>query len=269
MRKLSSCKRKLILTMLVEGNSISSTARACDVSINTVCRMIDLAGKGCKRFHDEQVMGIKGKRDIQCDEIWSYIYCKEKNIENATPYDVGGTVWAFTAIDADSKLLLSYRISQHRDTRTAVSIMKDIKKRLEKRPRLATDSLKAYGIAAPRVFGPKVKIYQSRKGAISKHPTAFVERHNLTIRQSNRRYTRKTNAFSKTFDRHVAMFHIMAVHYNFRWKHKTLRVSPAMAAGITDHLYDYDLLVDLMESVEPKPKKPGPKPGTVYRKRNQ
>ena len=222
MRRLSREKRKQILAMLVEGNSMSSTARVCDVSINTVGRLLDLASKACKRYHDRHVQGVKGRRDVQCDEVWSFVYAKDKVADYVEPWDVAGSVWTFTALDADSKLLIAYRIRKRRSIPSAVALMKDLKKRLNRRPRLATDALKAYGVAAPRVFGPKVRLIQVRKDEETDHSTAYVERHNLTIRMSNRRFTRKTNAFSKTLERHIALFNVMAVHYNFCRIHKTL-----------------------------------------------
>ena len=247
-----------------------STARACDVAFNTVARYLDLAGAACKLYHDEHVRGIKGKRDVQCDELWSFIYAKDKVADYADPWDAVGTVWTFTALDADSKLMISQLVRKNRGVRSATVFMKDMKGRLNRRPRLATDSLSSYGTAARKVFGKKIHIVQNRKGEDTDHPTSYVERMNLTIRMKNRRFTRKTNAFSKKYDRHVAMMNLLIVHYNFCWIHQTLRVTPAMEAGLTDTLRDYDWLTDLTDEYERnhiKRKKPGPKKGTKYRPR--
>ena len=266
MKRLSREKRTRVLAMLVEGSSMSSAARVCDVSLTTVARLVDLAGVACQKYHDKHVQGIKGRRDVQCDEIWSFVYAKDRVKDQANPWDYAGSVWSFTALDADSKLLITYRIRKRRSIPSARALFKDLDKRLNKCPRLATDALKAYSVAARQVFGPKVRLIQTRKGEDTEHSTSYVERHNLTIRMTNRRFTRKTNAFSKTFKQHVAMFHLLSLHYNFCRIHKTLRVTPAMAAGITDRLRDYAWLADIVEDYDkslPR-QKPGPKVGTKY-----
>ena len=269
MRRLSREKRKQILAMLVEGMSMRATARVCDVSFSAVARLLDLAGKACKIHHDAQVRGIKGRRNVQCDELWSFVHHKDRAKGRAEPLDVGGTVWTFTAIDADTKLLITYQVREKRNTKSAHITLLDLADRLNKRPRLTSDSLVAYRKAAKQVWGKKADLSQTRKGETTDHSTSYVERHNLTIRMGNRRYTRKTNAFSKRMSRHEAQMHVWAIHYNFCAIHGTLKVTPAMAAGVTDRLYDYDLLVDLVEEVEPLPNKPGPKPGTKYRKQKK
>lgn len=267
MRRLPREKRAQVLAMLVEGMSMRAAARVCDVSFNSVARLLDLAGIACKQHHNEQVRGIKGRRNIQCDELWSFIYCKDRAKSWAEPLDKGGTAWTFTAIDADTKLLVSYMVRMRRNTRSAAVLMRDLAQRLKKRPRMTSDSLVAYKKAAKQVFGKRADLSQTRKGEDTDHSTAYVERHNLTIRMSNRRYTRKTNAFSKRLSKHESQMHLSAVYYNFCWIHGTLRVTPAMAAGIDDRLRDYGWLADLVAEVEPKPKKPGPKKGTKYRPR--
>ena len=269
MRRLPREKRIQILAMLVEGMSMRATARVCNVSFSAVDRLLDLAGIACKIHHDAQVRGIKGRRNIQCDELWSFVYCKDRVKDRAEPLDEGGSAWTFTAIDADTKLLISYMVRMKRNTPSAVMLLSDLSHRLNKRPRLTSDGLVAYRKAAKRVFGKKADLSQTRKGEETDHNTSYVERHNLTIRMGNRRFTRKTNAFSKRLSKHEAQMHIWAVHYNFCAIHGTLRITPAMAAGVTDRLYDYDLLVDLVDEVEPLPKKPGPKKGTKYRPRDR
>ena len=270
MNRLPAPKRAKILSLMVEGLSLRSIARVEDVSIVTVGRLLRLAGEACSLYHDEFVRGISGKRNIQCDEIWSFVYAKQKNAPYADPWDAAGNAWTFTALDADTKLLVSYLVSQHRDTRSAAELRGDVSDRLQKRPRITVDELKSYKKAAKSVFGKKAKrtLSQTRKGENTDHNTAYVERHNLTIRMSNRRFNRKTNAFSKRFSKHIDMMHLFAVHYNFCRIHKTLRVTPAMEAGLTGTLFDCEWIVALIDTITPPPsKKPGPKIGTKYKPR--
>ena len=267
MNRLPREKRTQIIAMLVEGLSMSATARVADVSHNTVARLLDLAGIACKRHHDKHVRGIKGVRSIQCDELWSFVYAKDKTKGWATPFDEAGSAYTFTAFDAESKLLIAYLVSMNRGLRPATAIMKDLKGRLKKPPKLTSDSLPAYREASKRAFGKKVQLSQLRKGEDTDHNTSYVERHNGTIRTFTRRYTRKTIAFSKKLSRHKSTTHLFAVYYNFCWMHGTLKCSPAMEAGIDDKLRDYGWIVDLIDKVEPKPNKPGPKKGTKFRPR--
>ena len=245
--------------MLVEGMSMRSTSRVCNVAFNTMADLLDMAGKACHLYHDEQVRGRQGKRNIQCDEIWSFVYAKEKRLDGVQPLDVAGSVWLFTALDADSKLRVSYMVRKRRNTKSATALMKDLVERLTKRPRLTDDSLKADRLAANRVWGRKAELFQLRKCEDTDHSTSYVERHNKTIRMSNRRFTHKTDGFSKKMKRHEAMMHLWALHYNFCRIHSTLRVTPAMEAGIDDKLHDMDWIVDLIEAITKPPKKPGPK----------
>ena len=234
-----------------------STSRIAKVSINTVSHHLELAAAACAKYHDTHVRNIKGRRTIECDENWSFVYAKDRALEWADPWDVAGTIWTWTAIDRESRLYPSFLMSKKRDTKSTIKIFKDIKKRLDKRPVLITDQLKAYGIAAPKVWGTKIKLYQTKE-------TSYVERHNLTIRMSIRRYTQKTNAFSKTLERHIQAMQLYFVYYNFIRIHATLKISPAMAAGLTLTLKDFDWLIDMIDENMPKPRKPGPKKGTKY-----
>lgn len=244
-----------------------STSRVCDVAFNTVADLLDIAGKACQLYHDSYVRGIPGRRNVQCDEVWSFVYAKDRALDWADPLDVAGSVWTFTALDANSKLLISYMVRKRRNTKSAAKLMKDLAGRLKKRPKLTADSLKAYGRATKKTWGTKAHLSQIRKGKDTDHNTAYVERHNLTIRMANRRFTRKTNAFSKKLSKHEAMMHLFALYYNFCRIHKTLRVTPAMEAGIDDKLRDMEWVVDLIEKITRPPKKPGPKKGTKYRPR--
>ena len=269
MNRLSTEKRAQVISLLVEGMAMQSIARVENVNIVTVARLLSLAGIACKAYHDKHVTNIKGKRDIQCDELWSFVYAKERNAPYVYPWDTAGTIWTFTALDADSKLLTAYLVAQDRNTREATRFFRDLVGRLEKLPRITTDELKAYRLAAKHVFGSRANsvLSQVQKGDTDRS-TSFVERHNLTIRMGNRRYARKTNAFSKKFAKHVDMFHLWALHYNFCRIHGSLRMSPAMEVGIDNTLRDCKWIVSLIDAIEPKPKKPGPKKGTKYRPRS-
>ena len=247
---------------------MSSVARVEGVSFNAVARLLNLAGIACARHHDTHVRGIKGVRNIQCDELWSFVYAKDKSLAWAEPWDDAGSAYTFTALDADSKLLVSYLVAMGRDLVPATALMKDLAGRLEKKPKLTSDSLPSYRKASKRAFGKKARLSQIRKGEDTDHNTAYVERHNGTFRNFSKRYARKSLAFSKKLSRHIAATHLFAVYYNFCWIHSTLKVTPAMEAGVDDKLRDYEWIVDLIDEVRPKPKKPGPKPGTKYRPRS-
>ena len=278
MNKLSHEKRKMILNLLVEGSSMRSISRTVGVSINTVTKLLISAGEACAEFHHETVRNVKAKR-VQCDEIWSFCY-EQKNVATA------GDVWTWTALDADSKLIISYLVGG-RDSGYALEFMDDVKSRLANRVQLTTDGHRAYLEAVEESFGGDVdyaqlvKIYGdapkneqrryspadcngTKKNKVSGNPelkhisTSYVERQNLTMRMSMRRFTRLTNGFSKKIDNHIHMLSLYFVHYNFCRVHKTLKVTPAMEAGLTKTLLDTDFIVDLIDSKEPEPKKRGP-----------
>jgi IS1 family transposase len=292
MNKLSVKARAQMLNMLCEGSSMRSVSRLADVSINTVAKLLIDAGKFCAAFHDDKVVGVKASR-IQCDEIWSFTYAKAKNVAaaKAAPDNAGDT-WTWTGIDADSKLIVSWLVGG-RDGEYAMAFMDDLRSRLANRVQLTTDGHKAYLQAVEGAFGDDVdyailhKVYgntpESAKGKYSpaecigtqkhritgepdiKHvSTSFIERSNLTMRMHNRRFTRLTNAFSKKFESHVHMVAIWTVWYNWARIHKSLRVTPAMQAGLTDKLLSFEEIVSAMDLVAPKAGRP-----KSYKKRDQ
>lgn len=277
MNRLPCAKRAQMLQMLCEGNSMRSVSRMTDTSINTVSKLLVDAGKLCAAFHDEMVRNVEAKR-VQCDEIWSFCYAKKKTVQkDQTILDRNadaGDVWTWTAIDADSKLVIAYLVSD-RTAESAYAVLSDVKARVTERIQLTTDQLSVYLKSADRAFGLDVdygmlhKIYAgggdgryspaecigTKKVVVTGDPdpkhisTSYVERSNLTMRMHMRRFTRLTNAFSKKFENHAHMVAIYTVWYNFVRPHKTLRVTPAMQAGLTDRVWDFAEIVALMDDV--------------------
>lgn len=284
MNKLPISKRAQILAMLCEGSSMRSISRVCDVSINTVAKILEDAGKVCMGFHDEAVRNVKSKR-VQMDEIWSFTYAKAKNVATAKAAPQGaGDTWTWTAIDADSKLIIQWYVGD-RSGETAKFFVDGVAERLATRVQLTTDGLKSYLEAVEGAFGADVdfaqlvKLYgaspESAKGRYSpaectgiiktpiegkpddKHiSTSFVERQNLTMRMSMRRFTRLTNGFSKKLESHIYAISLYFVFYNFCRIHKTLKVTPAMAAGLTDKLMGLEDVVEMIDAAAPKPGRP-------------
>jgi IS1 family transposase len=281
--KLPLAKRVQILSMLVEGSSMRSISRVADVSINTVAKILAEAGEACIAHHDETVRGVKSRR-VQCDEIWSFCYAKKKNVEAAKAAPEGaGDIWTWTAIDADSKLIVSYYVGD-RDAPSANTFMQDVAARLSCRVQLTTDALKTYLDAVEDAFGGDidyaklVKIYGDtvagagryspaectgiRKERMMGEPdmkhvsTSYVERQNLTMRMSMRRFTRLTNAFSKKALSHAHAIALYFTFYNFVRMHKTLRCSPAMAAGLSTTLWSMEDIVALIDAKVEAPKRP-------------
>lgn len=290
MNRLPVAMRVQILTMLVEGSSMRSITRVCDVSLNTVTKLLIDAGKVCAAFHDQTVRGVTSK-SIQCDEIWSFNYAKAKNVPYAKSAPEGaGDIWTWTAIDADSKLIVSWHVGD-RSQHTAISFMSDLKARLANRVQLTTDGHKAYLRAVDEVdfdadYAMLIKFFANDysgearysppkcvgidKQIISGNPdlqlvnTSFAERQNLTMRMAMRRYTRLTNGFSKKFENHCHALSLYFCWYNWLRIHKTLGVTPAMAAGLTDRLMYMKDIVALIDAEEAKkPRVRGP-----YRKRD-
>ena len=288
MNKLDISKRVMILNMLIEGMSMRSISRTVGVSINTVSKLLVEAGEACAEYHDQAVRDVKSTR-IQCDEIWSFVYAKAKNVETATAApDGAGDVWSWTALDQDSKMILSYEVGD-RSGATAYEFMVDLASRLRNRVHLTTDGHKAYLDAVEGAFGGDidyamlVKMYGeptgqkgherkyspaectgARKEPIFGEPvkewvsTSHVERQNLSMRMGMRRFTRLTNGFSKKLENHIHMLSLYFVHYNFVRIHKTIKCTPAMAVGVSDTLHDMEWIVGLIDARAPAPKKRGP-----------
>ena len=270
MNRLSVADRSAILGMLVEGNSLRSCSRLADVSINTVTKLLVDLGRACEKFHDEHVRNVRVRR-LQADEIWCHVGAKAKNVTPETKAEGWGDVWTWTGLDADTKLCVSYLVGG-RDGLWAKEFMQDCARRINGRVQITTDGHKAYLEAVEDAFGADIDYAQLQKiyGAPSdadvrryspakcigsdmkvvsgdpdpKHvSTSYVERHNLTMRMGMRRFTRLTNGFSKKIENHIAMVAIHAVYYNFARIHKTLRITPAMAAGLSDHVWSLEEIV--------------------------
>ena len=297
MRRLPTDQRIRILRLLTDGGcSMRSISRIEDVSLNTVKKLLADAGRACAAYHNEVVRGVKSRR-IQADEIWSFVYAKQKNVEDAkaAPQEAGDA-WTWTAIDADDKLLISWMIGP-RDFSTAAPFLMDLRERVVGRPQITTDGLSAYPGAVEMAFGADVdfaqliKVYGHDSATEAERrysppvckkttvkllqgdpdpdhiSTSFVERHNLTMRMNMRRFTRLTNAFSKRLEYLTYAVALDAVYYNFVRRHQTLRMTPAMAAGVVSEWYDFDWLEAMIADRTPKPRKPGPAKGAKYRPR--
>ena len=260
-------------------------SRITGVSINTVTKLLIDAGLACARFHDENVHGVKARR-IQCDEIWSFCYAKQKNVATAKAAPAWtGDVWTWTALDSDSKMIVSYLVGG-RDGEYAMAFMDDLRGRLANRVQLTTDGHKAYLNAVEEAFGADidygmlVKIYGegpktearyspaictgARKETITGNPdkahvsTSHVERSNLSMRMHMRRYTRLTNGHSKKFENHCHMVALYTVWYNYARINSAVKMAPAMAAGISSRLWEMTDIVALIDGREAPPKKRGP-----------
>lgn len=284
MNNLPINKRAQILSLLVEGNSMRATSRIADVSINTVTKLLADVGGACLAYHDEAVRNINSKR-VQCDEIWAFCHSKEKNVAPERKGVLGyGDVYTWTAIDADTKLAISWLVG-HRGSEYAEAFIANLASRLDGRIQLTTDGHGPYLGAVERVFGGAidyamlVKIYESPEPQgqrryspaqfvkadqrlISGSPapeaisTSYVERQNLTMRMGMRRFTRLTNGFSKKIANldHAVSLHF--THYNFARIHKTLRVTPAMETGIADHVWSLEEIAGLIPEPVAKPRGP-------------
>lgn len=267
MNKKPRHERAKILQMLVEGNSLRATSRMAGCSINTVTKLLVEAGQACAWYQDQVFRDLPCKR-VQMDEIWSFVYAKQKNVPDEMKGEAGD-VWTWTALCADTKLVPSWRIGG-RDLETAKDFVNDLSGRLANRVQLTSDGHRAYIEAVEQAFGDDVdfaqlvKIYGNGSTSevigtqlkpITGKPesknisTSFVERQNLTMRMSMRRFTRLTNAFSKKIENHGHAIALHFMYYNFARQHKGLKGStPAMMAGVTDTLWSIEDIVDMIDN---------------------
>ncbi len=279
MNKLSINRQAQIIKVLCEGNSIRSTARITGTAINTVVKLLRKVGAACLEYQDNNLRNLSCQR-VECDEIWSFCYAKEKNVPKNKQGQFGyGDVWTFVAIDADTKLALSWLVGL-RQPQYAYEFFKDIKERLSNRVQLTTDGHKMYYYAADVAFGKDIdyamlvkyygttydhnghysppKCTHTRAKLVKGFPdmekvsTSYIERQNLTMRMSMRRFTRLTNAFSKKLENHEYALALYFMHYNFARPHKSLanpcHRTPAMAAGLSNHVWMVDEIIQLIKS---------------------
>ena len=274
MNRLGNTTRAQVVKCLCDGNSIRATVRITGVAKNTVVKLLCDLGEACAEYHHENVRGLRVRR-LQCDEIWSFIGSKAKNTSPERKAEGCGDAWTWTAIDADTKLIVSYLVGG-RDAGWAYDFMQDCADRIKGRVQVTTDGHKAYLEAVEGAFGMDVdyaqlqKIYGAPTDAeqrryspatcigsdmkvVSGNPdpkhvsTSFVERQNLTMRMSMRRFTRLTNGFSKKIENHIAAVSLYFMYYNFCRVHQTLRVTPAMESGISNHAWSVEELVSLLD----------------------
>lgn len=270
MNRVPLARRVQIINCLVEGNSIRSTERMTGTHRDTICRLLVEVGDGCARLMDDQMRGLPCHR-IQVDEIWAYVGKKQAHLKEDDDRSRLGDQWTFVALDPDTKLIPSYRIGK-RDGENAVKFMTDLSERLANQVQISSDALAAYVDAVERAFGADVdygqevkfydaepigpgrysppKVADRKRIVIAGNPdqghisTSLVERQNLTMRMSMRRFTRLTNAFSKKVENLRAAVSLHFAHYNFVRVHRTLRVTPAMEAGVSERLWTLDELVE-------------------------
>jgi len=282
MNRLTREDRARILHLLCEGSSIRAVTRLTEASKNTVTKLVVDAGHACTEYQDRVLRNLTSKH-VQVDEIWNFVYAKNANVDaaKAAPPDAGD-VWTWTAIDADTKLLVSWLVAD-RKFESAITFMHDLKDRIANHIQLTSDGHRAYLEAVDDAFGDDIdyamlqKIYSAdfeserrysparcvgaQKREITGNPdpnhisTSFAERHNLTMRMHMRRFTRLTNAFSKKVENHACAVALHAMYYNFVRLHQTLKVTPAMAAGVTDRLWEMVDVVDVLDAFEAKRKR--------------
>lgn len=277
MNKLSIERQAKIIKVLCEGNSIRATARITDTAINTVVTLLKQVGGACWDYQNRVMRNLNCQK-LQCDEIWSFVYSKDKNVPEQHEGEWGyGDVWTFTAIDAETKLVPTWLVGL-RNVDCAIAFIGDLKDRLANRVQLSTDGHKMYIEAVEKSFGAEIdygmiiKLYGAElegekryspskclgaeKHVVQGKPdqkhisTSFVERQNLTMRMSMRRFTRLTNAFSKKIENHEFALALYFMHYNFVRPHKTLANpyprTPAMAAGITNKIWSFEDIIGLL-----------------------
>lgn len=273
MNCLSTQKREQIVAALVDGSSINATCRMTGVAKHTVLKLLKDLGCAAGSYHDQHVRNLRVRR-VQADEIWAFVYGKDKNLTMEQVQAGAGSVWTWTAIDADTKLIISYTLGD-RGAATAHTFMQDVASRITNRIQLTTDGHRMYADAVEDAFGSEidyamlVKIYGAsndnpesryspatcigcRTGVLAGSPdpkhisTSFVERQNLSMRMGMRRFTRLTNAFSKKLENHGHAVALYFMHYNFARVHKTLRVTPAMESGLSDHIWTLEEICGLI-----------------------
>jgi IS1 family transposase len=269
---LSMAKKVAVISALAEGCSVRSTSRLTGVAKGSILRLLETVGAACAEYHDATVRNVKSKR-VQVDEIWSFCYCKQKNLTLKIAEErIAGDVWTFTAIDADTKLAISWSVGQ-RDAGFASEFLQDVAGRLKNRIQLTTDGHKMYLQAVPDAFGESidfaqlVKVYGNDPEGQKRYSpaqclgtqrievigdpdrahisTSYVERQNLNMRMNMRRFTRLTNAFSKKLENHIHMIALFHMHHNFVRVHQTLKTTPAMAAGLSYHVWSVSDIVNL------------------------
>jgi IS1 family transposase len=273
MNRLSTEKRVQVVAALVDGSSINAVVRMTSIAKHTILKILEDMGCSCAAYHHRNVRGLRVHR-LQCDEIWAFVGAKAKNVSVEKKQEGWGDTWTWTALDADSKLILSY-LCGGRDAAWAKSFMGDVASRLATRVQVTTDGHRAYLEAVEGAFGMDVdyamliKLYGSPTAPDTRYSpgecigteivmvagdpdprhisTSYVERQNLTMRMSMRRFTRLTNAFSKKLENHEHMLAIYFLYYNFCRVHQTLRVTPAMEAGITNHVWSIEEMVTLLD----------------------
>ena len=275
MNRLSTAKRVAVISALVEGCSVRSTCRLTGVAKGTVLRLLADVGDACARYQDAVIRHVPARR-VQVDEIWSFVGCKQKNVTAtiAANNPKAGDAWTFVAIDAQTKLVLSWLVAL-RDAGSATEFLQDVSDRLSNRIQLTTDGHKMYLSAVEDAFGGDIdysmliKLYGSASDGQTRYSpakclgcvpqpvtgdpdpkhvsTSYIERQNLTMRMNMRRFTRLTNAFSKKIENHMHSVALFYMHYNFVRVHQTLRVTPAMEAGIAMTVWSIQNIVELAE----------------------
>jgi IS1 family transposase len=271
MNRAPLARRTQIINALVEGNSIRSTERMTNTHRDTICRLLVEVGEGCAKIMDERMKALPCKR-VQVDEIWSFVGKKQAQLKQGDDRQLLGDQWTFVALDPDTKLVPAYRVGKRRRA-DAVAFMTDLSERLTNRVQISSDALNTYVDAVERAFGTDVdygqavkfydaapvgagryapmRVVSQQKIVVAGNPdhrhisTSLVERQNLTMRMSMRRFTRLTNAFSKKVENLQAAVALHFCHYNFVRVHKTIKISPAMAAGVENRLWSIEELVEL------------------------
>jgi IS1 family transposase len=275
MNKLSIADRTQILSLLTEGMSLRATTRITGKSINTVSKLLVDAGTACAAYQDEVLRNLPCKR-VQVDEIWSFVYAKQKNAsDEMKEAGTAGDIWTWTSICADTKLVPTWLVGA-RDMECATAFTSDLASRLANRVQLTSDGLNLYVSAVDEAFGAEVDFAQlvkmygdgegkgqekryspaectgCKKTVINGDPdkkhisTSYAERQHLTMRMNMRRFTRLTNGFSKKVENHAHSVALYFMHYNFVRIHKSLRVTPAMEAGVTNHLWSVEDIAKLV-----------------------